>query len=229
MSLKEDNFEIMKKNQNDLRELEQFYVTGQIDNMMIKIEDKKKEITNEIIKYAEDRMVDKYNKDGDIVGTSKKPMNPLVVNNYFFKSIININSQIPEYNAEKLSLVYDYYNYVIAEVNDKIGDFPPSLTSFCKLAGITLNTLRNYKNSQDYSMRVITDKIYDEIGDANLTLSQMDRVKERTTIFKMKSQNEMIEKTQPSVHINITEKPDIDLIQKKLNKYSRFSSKKGKK
>ncbi len=109
-----------------------------------------------------------------------------------------------------------------------IGYFPSSLTSFCKLAGITLATLRNYRYSDDLSMRIVAEKVYDQISDENITLSQLGNVRERSTIFKLKSQNELVEKEQPKVSINITEKPDYDRIQERLNKYKNFANKKGK-
>ena len=132
------------------------------------------------------------------------------------------------YNAEKLGMVFDYYCDILTEINDKIGYLPSSLTSFCKLAGITTTTLRNYRNSTDLNMRIVADKIYDQIGDENLTMSQLGKINERSTIFKMKSQNEMVEKEQPKVQINITEKPDPDRIKKRLEKYAQYSDKKGK-
>jgi hypothetical protein len=224
------NLEIQKKNQTELRELEEFYTTNTVSTMLDKIEDQKAIITNDIINFAEtNRMPVEWNSDGDIVRWEQKQINPLVINNYFFKSIVPITSQEPVYNAEKLGMVFDYYCHILAEVNDRIGYFPSSLTSFCKLAGITLNTLRNYKSSQDYSMRVVAEKIYDQIGDENITMSQMGIVKERSTIFKMKSQNELVEKQQPKINVNITERPDMEKIANRLNEYKKFASKKDKK
>ena len=65
MTLKEKNNEIQKKNQNDLRDLEQFFNTNKVDNMLQKIEEKKKELVEEMIKYAEKNTVPcKWDKDG---------------------------------------------------------------------------------------------------------------------------------------------------------------------
>lgn len=210
--IKEVNLEIQKKNQNELRDLEQFYTTNKVDNMLKIIEEQKQVITKEIINFAE---------------SNDRTANPLVINNYFFKSITPIGCQEPIYNAEKLGMVFDYYCHILAEVNMKIGYFPSSLTSFCKLAGITLSTLRSYKNSADLNTRIIAEKIYDQIGDENITMSQMGYVKERSTIFKMKSQNELVEKQQPKVSINITEQPDMDRINERLDKYKKYAKKKG--
>ena len=228
MKNKEKNREVQLSNQNKLRELEQMYVENKIDTMFDNIEAKKEELVQGMIKYAEEHTKPvKWNKDGVPIG-EKIEINPLVINNYFFKSIVPITSQEPEYNAEKLGMVFDYYCEILAEINDKIGNFPSSLTSFCKLAGITLATLRNYRNSSDYSLRVVAEKIYDQIGDENITMSQMGVVRERSTIFKMKAQNEIIEKEQPKVNINITEKPDMERITERINKYKTFAIKKGK-
>ena len=225
---KEKNEEIMTKNRNNLRELEQFYTTNKIDNMFDTIEKKKEEIVKEMIKYQDEHIKELKNKDGDVYDTYVQ-MNPLVINNYFFKPITPITSQEPMYNAEKLGMVFDYYCFLLSNVNDKIGYFPSSLTSFCKLAGITLNTLRGYKNSTDYSMRVVAEKIYDQIGDENITMSQMGIVKERSTIFKMKSQNEIVEKAQPNINININEEIDISKIEERIGKYKKFATKKERK
>ena len=226
---RQKNLEIQKKNQNELRKLEQFYVEGKVDTMLQEVEEKKQELVEDMKKYAEKHTrPSKFDKDGNPIAY-KIDINPLIITNYFFKSIVPIQSQEPEYNAEKLGMVFDYYCDILAEVNDKIGYFPSSLVSFCKLAGITANTLRAYKNSNDYNMRIIAQKIYDQIGDENLTFSQMGITRERSTIFKLKSQNEMVEKEQPKVNINITEQPNMEKIRARLEKYNVFTDKKGNK
>ena len=226
---KENNLEIQKSNQNELRNLEQFYTQGKVDTMLTTIQERKEQLVEDMIEYAKNHEVEcKWTKDGDPIAW-KVEINPLVITNYFFKPIIPITSQEPMYNAEKLGMVFDYYSELLYEVNDKIGNFPSSLTLFCKFAGITLNTLRRWKNSDDYSMRVVVEKIYDQIGDENITMSQMGVVREKSTIFKMKSQNEITEKVQPNVNISVkTVDVDLDRISERLKQYSNFSNKKGK-
>jgi hypothetical protein len=229
MTRKEKNNDIMINNQNKLRDLEQFYNENKVDTMLDTIQAKKQEICDEISQYASDNLKPcKWDKDGEPI-EFKVNIKPIVINNYFFKSIVPLGNVEPIYNAEKLSMVFDYYCDILAEVNDKIGDFPSSLTSFCKLAGITLSTLRSYKNSQDLSMRVVVEKIYDQIGDINISMSQLGIVKERTTLFKMKSENELVEKQQTIVNINITEKVDMEQINNRIDKYKVFATKKGNK
>ena len=213
---------------DNVRELEQFYTNNKVDNMLEKIEEQKQKIVNEMIDFANSHTVPcKWDKEGNTV-SYKINANPLVINQYFFKPIVSIGSIEPEYNAEKLALVFDYYCYLVSEVNDKIGSFPSSLTSFCKLAGITSSCLKKYKNSSDLNMRIIAEKIYDQIGDTNITMSQLGYVSERSTIFKMKSQNEIFEKEQPKVHINIVDAPDMEQINARLEKYKHFATKKEK-
>lgn len=225
---KEKNLEIQKENQNNLRELEQFYNEGKIDNLLSNIEEQKEELVEKMIQYAKNNEREcKWNKDGDPIDWEIE-IKPLVISNYFFKPITPIGSQEPIYNAEKLSMVFDYYCQILAEVNDKIGSFPSSLTLFTRFAGITLSTLRQYKNSQDYNMRVVAEKIYDQIGDENITMSQMGITREKSTIFKLKSQNEMVEKINPNVNISVkTIDVDLDRINERINKYKQFTNKKG--
>ena len=225
---REKIIETRKKKQDVTRELEKFYTEGKVDDILANLEEKKKELVEEMINYArEKKKAVQWDRYGDPIAY-KIDLNPFVIENTFFKSIVPIGCQEPEYNAEKLALAYDFYCELLVEVNNNIGQYPASLTSFCHFAGITLNTLRLYKNSTDLNMRVIAEKIYDQIGDANVTMSQLGIVKERSTIFKLKSQNEVVEKEQPKVNINIVEAPDMQRIEEKINKYKSFVDKKAK-
>lgn len=226
----------MKKNHNivekeiierdELRSLEEFYTNNQVSDMLEQVEKKKQELVNDMIIYAKSHTIEsKWSRDGDVLET-KVDYNPLVINNKFFKPIIALGSIEPEYNAEKLAMVFDYYCYIVTEVNDKIGYFPSSLTSFCKLAGISRECLRKYKNSSDMNMRIITQKIYDQIGDTNLTMSQLKMVNERSTLFKLRAEHEVVEKEQPKVSINIIDKPDFERINQRIQKYNSFTSEK---
>lgn len=221
-----ENKEIMLTNKNKLESLEQEYINNQIAELPNYVEKQKDIISQEIIKYAEEHKIPcKWDEEGNPIDYKMK-LSPLVITNYFFKPLTNLTCVEPTYSAEQLGIIFDYYCYIVANINDKIGNFPTSLTSFCKLSGITLGTLRNLKNSPDYNMRVVVEKIYDQVGDDNITMSQMGMIKERTTIFKMKSQNELVEKEQPKVSINITEKPDFDQIEARISKYRQFAKKK---
>ena len=212
---------------NGNRELEEFYTNGTVDNLLEKVEENKKELVAKMVEYAEKNTVaTKWDKFGNPLDYEVK-VNPVVINNTFFKSIAPISSTEPMYNAEKLGMVYDYYCQLLTEVNDKIGNFPSSLTLFCRFAGITTSTLRNYKNSADYNMRVIAEKIYDQVGDDNIAMSQMGVEREKTTLFKLKSQNEMVEKVQPKLNVNANIVDiDMDKIQKRIDNYKNYATKK---
>lgn len=223
---KEEILNTRKEKQDKARDLEKFYTEGKVENILSNLEKRKKELIEEMITYAKEHEVEcKWSRNGDPIAW-KVDYNPFVIENVFFKSIVPIGCQEPEYNAEKLSLAYDFYCELLVEVNNNIGQYPASLTSFCHFAGITLNTLRIYRNSPDLAMRTITEKIYDQIGDTNITMSQLGIVKERSTMFKMKSQNEIVEKEQPKVNINIVEAPDMEKIEERINKYKTFADKK---
>lgn len=226
---REKILEERKKKQNKTRDLEKFYTEGKIEDIFERLEERKKELVEDMIDYAREHKIEcKWSRDGDPIAW-KVDLNPFVIENTFFKSIVPIGCQEPDYNAEKLSLAYDFYCDLLVEVNNHIGQYPASLTGFCHFAGITLNTLRLYRNSQDLTMRTIAEKIYDQIGDTNVTMSQLGIVRERTTLFKMKSQNEMVEKEQPKVNVNIVEMPNMERIEEKINKYRNFVDKKAKK
>lgn len=224
-TIKSDNKEIQKENQNELRTLEEFYVTSKVEDLTLVLDEKKKSITNEIVNYAKNHKAPYFDRNGNKISEFVR-MNPMVVSNYFFKSINPLPNKIPQYNAEKLGLVFEYYMYILGEVNDKIGNFPSSLTSFCKLAGISLNTLREYRNSADLDMRNVVEKIYDQISDENITMGQLGVVKEKTTVFKLKAQNEVVEKQQPNINISYKETINRDEINDRIDKYKSFIERK---
>lgn len=222
------NDEKLVEARNDIKTLEEFYVNGTVNDIIPILNARKTELVEEMIKYAQnnDKAV-RWDKEGNAVAWAVD-IKPVVINNYFFKSIVPFGACIPIYNAEKLWMVYDYYMELISEVNDHIGDFPPTLTGFCKLAGITLSNLKEYKTSADLDLRTVAEKIYDEIGDNNLTMSQIGKTRERSTLFRLKSQNEMVEKQQPNVNITYKEVVNTDNINAKLEKYKNLLDKKEK-
>ena len=60
----------------------------------------------------------------------------------------------------------------------------------------------------------------------NFTKSQLGRAREKSTIFKMKAQNELVEKVQPNVNINIkAPEVDLDRINERLEMYKNYTSK----
>ena len=216
------------KAKNDIKKLEEFYVNGKVNDIVPVLQAKKEALIADMIKYASenDKPV-KWDKEGDAVAWAVE-VKPVVISNYFFKSIVPMGVVMPVYNAEKLWMVYEYYMELITEVNDRIGNFPPTLTGFCKLAGITLSALKEYKSAADLELRTVAYKIYDEIGDNNLTMSQIGATRERSTLFRLKSQNEMVEKQQPNVNITYKEVVNTDNINAKLEKYKNLLDKKEK-
>lgn len=203
------------------RDLENFFVNGTVNDIMSKLDIIKEEKVNEMIEYATKHQKPIYDKDGEIQEYIVN-VNPIVVSNSFFKSLSPLGSKVPIYNAEKLALIYDYYLYLLTEVNDKIGDFPASLATFCKLAGISMQDLREYRRSADLDMRNIVEKIYDEIGENNLSMAQLGIVKGTPTQFKLKTQNEMVEKSVPNVNITFKETINTDRINENLSKYKEY-------
>lgn len=203
---------------NDVRVLEEFYVDGKVSDLDKTIDKMKKETVKGMLDYANKHTKPLLNRKGDEIGNFVD-YNPVVVGEEFFKPIVPLRGKMPKYSAEKLGLVYDYYNYLISEVNDKIGVYPASLGGFCKLAGITMSELKRYKNSDDFDLRTTTEKIYDEIGDSNLTLSQMGKARETSTLFKLKAEHEITEKKSPNVNISVKQGIDTSGIDSIIANY----------
>ena len=59
----------------------------------------------------------------------------------------------------------------------------------------------------------------------NVTEEQMGYIKERSTVYRMKSEQERIEKETPTIHIH-NESVDLANIKKRLNELQGFTNKK---
>lgn len=220
--VKEDNKFIQIKNKNEVVDLENFCVNAQINEMLPKIvEERKQEVVNQLVEFKNKYIQKKY----DRYGNETKVVNPYLISTYFFKSINPLSNVEPAYSSEKLAIVWDIYMYLIEQVNMNIYTFQPTLTHFAKFAGISLNTLKNYKNMGDPQMSILIDKIYDETMDSNLTLAQNKKLTEKSTQFRLKVENEVVEKVQPKVSVNVNTKLDLDRINGRLNELISFNKK----
>lgn len=215
---------IRTENKQKLRQLENMYVNSQIDNLDELVKNRKDELMGKLEEYQDTFKVKRYTKDGtpyEIIN-----VNPIIMQQYFFKSINPIGNREPAYNAEKLAIVWELYNDIMLQVNAKIGEFVPSLTSFCTFAGITLTTFRSWKKNNDIDMRIIVEKINDVCFDTNVTLAQRGELKERSTIYRMKSEQDRVEKEQPQIHIHNEGAIDFNAINKRLDELQGFNKKK---
>lgn len=224
MKTKEYNQSIMLKNKKELRELEKNYVEEVLGDINKAIENKRKEIEKKLIEYSETHKVKKRTKDG--VEYEVANVNPIVIQKYFFKSISPMMNIEPAYNAEKLGIVWGLYEEMIEKISTDIGVIAPSLSGFCSFAGIRVSTFKEYRKSVDIDMRVVSEKIEDSCFDSNTTLAQFGYIKERTTVYRMKSEQERVEKEMPTVHIHNNNGVDLEQINKRLEQLGNFADKK---
>ena len=225
-TIRDKQSEIDENNKIKVRKLEEFYVNGTVSDLIPELNKQKDKMVEKMIEYAkENKTACKWDKDGHPVDYTIE-IKPIVINNYFFKSIVPLGSKIPTYSAEQIAMAFDYYMDIITNINVHIGNYPTSLTTFCKFLGISMTTLRNYRNSEDIDMRNIVEKIYDQIGEENLTMSQMGVAKEKSTLFRLKTQNEIVEKATPNVNITYKTTIDKDALENKLDKYKALLNKK---
>ena len=216
----EKNYKALE-NKNQLRKLEEFYVNAHLDNINEIINKKREQIVGKLEEFKKNNIEEKVDKYGNV----NKIVNPYLISTYFFKSINPLTSKTPAYSAEKLSLVWDLYMHLIEQVNIQIAPFQPTLTHFAKFAGISLNTLSNYKTCGDEDMMTLCDKIYDECFNGNISLAQAGKLREKSTMSRLKIENQVVEKVQPQVKVNVETKIDLDEINKRLEEIRKFNTK----
>lgn len=144
---------------------------------------------------------------------------PIAVNEKFFKAIQKPKDGVFLYTSDDLEEFYEKYREIVAEVNEYIGTFPTSISSFCKFIGITVETLRGYRETRDINLKRVIERIYEEIGDDNIFVAQLGKASERSTLFRLKSQNEMEEKKSPNVNVTIKALANINKYDEKIDKY----------
>ena len=176
--------------------------------------DKRKE---EIRKYAQSHIKTKTLKDKSTV--EYVDFSPIAVNEIFCKNLQKPKEGVFLYSPQELEEFYEAYREIILEINENLGVFPTSLSSFCKLIGITIDTLRGYRDTKDINLKRVIDTIYEEIGDDNLFVAQLGGVSEKSTLFRLKSQNEMQEKKAPNVNVSIKALVNNAKYDEKLEKY----------
>ena len=203
---------------SDLRTLESMYVNSKIDNLEEVVEEKKNELAGKLIEYKIKV------QDGTFDGSN---LNPLVIQSYFFKSITPIQSREPEYNAEKLGIVFELYSEIITEVNMQLGEFLPTISGFCTFAGITTATYKNYRKSSDIDMRTVCEKISDYCFDSNISLAQKGKLSEKSTIYRMKVEQDKSEKAEPQIHIHANDL-DLGMVKDRLKELEDFNRNKEK-
>ena len=197
------------ENKNTLINLENFYVNGKLDNLEQLVELKKQELVNKIIEFQ--------NQENYVAKA-----NPYLISTYFFKTINPLTSVEPDYSPEKLSIVWDLYMYLIEQVNMNIGVLQPTISHFCRFAGISVNTFKNYKTRGSLEMQILANKISDATFDSNILLAQNNVLKDRSTIMRVKVENEVQEKPQVRVNVNVNEEVDLDQIASRLNEIANF-------
>lgn len=212
------------ENKNKLIDLEKFYVNGKLDNLEELCELKKEELVKKIEEFDQMMTVEDYNDRGELVATHRKEYNPYLVSTYFFKSVNPLPNIEPEYSSEKLSIVWNLYMYLIEQVNINIGVIQPTISHFCKFAGISVNKFKQLKNHGSYEMQTLINKISDETFDSNVFLAQNKLLSNRSTELRVKVENEVQEKPQVHVNVNVKEEVDLDQIASRINELSKFKN-----
>ena len=208
----------------EIRELQNFYVNSTISNLPELLEERKNDLLVKFNQYMDKNSQTRYTKDGTPYKVLR--VNPIVINKYFFSSINPLSGYLPLYSPETLAVVFDLYEEICSIVNEKIGNYLPTLSNFCKFAGITITTFKNYNESSDINMRILTEKIEDYCFDTSVTASQLGMAKENITKYRMKTEIGRIEKETPQIHIHSEGIVDMKEVKSRLDSLIDYNKKK---
>lgn len=213
---------------NEVVDLEKFCANATLDNLDDLMLEKEQELVQKIEEYQKLMYIEVKDAEGNVIDRVRKEYNPYLVSTFFFKSINPMSNIEPAYSSEKLATVWNIYMSMIEKVNIYIGAFQPTLSHFAKFAGISTNLLKSYRNSPDMQMQTIANKIFDETFDSNVLLAQNKILSNRSTELRVKVENEVQEKPQVKVNLNVNQEVDLGQISARLNEISSFSRTKKK-
>lgn len=163
-----------------------------IENLPSVLENKKERLTAEIQAYIENR-------------PEKKHIPAAIITQMIGKDFSKMIGE-PMYSATELSMVFEYYQEFICELNMSGIKFPPTRQNFCMFAGITTSTYASYLNNNDQNKKIVTQRIEDYINEINWTAAQNDEqntyaVEKRT---KLKGIGGGYTEAKEDTNINIT-------------------------
>ena len=142
------------------REYSNMLLNRYMENLPSNLENKKERLTAEIQAYVANR-------------PDKKHIPAAIIMQMLGRDFSRMTKE-PIYSAIELSMVFEYYQDFIAELNMSGIKFPPSKQNFCMFAGITSGTYAAYLTHQDVDKRTVTQKIEDYINEVNWTAAQND-------------------------------------------------------
>lgn len=121
------------------------------------IKKRKKQFIKELEAYG----IAKKQED-DMVRIMDKTIPLLDLSDLCFKPFIKGIGLAPEYSAEELDLVFDYFKECIKEMN-KYELFPPLKEQFCQLCGFSTEQFSTLKNSSSPEIREVLLRVEDYI------------------------------------------------------------------
>lgn len=168
------------------------------------IEKKKK------IKNSEEAILSKYKKDLPLYLENRlnemtleiskmepaEGLNTIQINSLLRPKVVI--GQPPKYTSEELTIVFEYYQLAMTEVNKKF-KYPPSKENFCAFAGISTATYNQYLTGADEDKQEIMLMIDDYIRENMLTSAQLREVDNITTMFRGKTAHGLIEAQSPVI------------------------------
>ena len=110
----------------------------------------------------------------------------------------NMYGTVPKYSVEELSILFEYYQKYIVEINKRV-KFPPSKKNFCAFCGISTNMYDSYLTSEDEARSEQMRMIDDYITDVNLVSAQTKEIDNISTMFRTKAEHGMVEASAPVV------------------------------
>lgn len=102
------------------------------------------------------------------------------------------------YSNDEILIAFREFQRVVNQINDKI-QFVPTINIFCAYIGVSTSTYKSWLASNDEERREVVQMIDDYLADVALSLAQNRKLDGLVTMYRTKSQHNMVEATAPIV------------------------------
>ncbi len=128
------------------------------------------------------------------------------------KSMSFANKNI--YSNDELVIAFQEFQEMVNKINNT-QQFVPTINVFCAYIGVSTSTYKSWLASNDELRREVVQMIDDYLADVALSLAQNKKLDALVTMYRTKSQHNMVEATSPII-IEHRKGADIDEISERV-------------
>lgn len=163
------------------------------DNLRVQLLQKKQKGLKRYIKRRKMEFLvelEKYGlakeEENEIIDFKEKKLPLMQLTERLFEPLINVVGMSPEYSAENIVMLFDFFRECVNEIN-KNQLYVPQKEDFCSLCGFSTQKFSQLKNAGSSDMREVCCRIEDYLAKITTQAGLTRQSSESMAIFTLKS------------------------------------------